>query len=157
MPCFRRAKLARGVALGLLLGLASCAARAPIDDDAHTVLTKIAVGSCSNQRVPIPTLRHAVAQRPDLFLYIGDNVYGDAISGDERLPELRESYDTLAHNADFQALRDAVPVLSVWDDHDYGLDDGGADFAAKDTSKQLFLDFWHVPPGDERRRHDGLY
>jgi alkaline phosphatase D len=47
--------------------------------------------------------------------------------------------------------------LAIWDDHDYGLNDGGADFAQKQASKQAFVDFWHLPADDPRRRRDGLY
>ena len=33
---------------------------------------------------------------------------------------------------------------SVWDDHDYGLNDIGKNYPFKEESKQIFLDFWGV-------------
>ena len=47
--------------------------------------------------------------------------------------------------------------LAVWDDHDYGSNDGGGDFPHKAVAKDLFLDFWKVPATDVRRSREGLY
>ena len=56
------------------------------DDDASSIKTvadlnhlpsKIAFGSCSNQNKPQPVLDTVVTQNPDLFIYLGDNIYGD--------------------------------------------------------------------------------
>lgn len=105
-------------------------------------LTRIAVGSCSEETEPLPIFAAAAAARPDLFLYIGDNVYGDARAGDMQLPELRKAYDDLSVNAHFSAFNMAVPMLAVWDDHDYGLNDAGADFPARELSERLFETYW---------------
>ena len=35
-------------------------------------------------------------------------------------------------------------MLSIWDDHDYGGNDDGAENNFKTTSEQIFLDFWRV-------------
>ena len=48
-------------------------------------------------------------------------------------------------------------MLATWDDHDYGLNDGGVEFAHKALAKDLFLDFWDVPAGDIRRTRGGIY
>jgi len=50
-----------------------------------------------------------------------------------------------------------VPVLATWDDHDYGQNDGGADFAHKEQAEQLFLDFWDIADEDPRARRPGVY
>ena len=50
--------------------------------------------------------------------------------------------------AGYNRLRDSVAHLAVWDDHDYGLNDGGGDFPHKAVSKDLFLEFWKVPADD---------
>jgi alkaline phosphatase D len=54
-------------------------------------------------------------------------------------------------------LRRAVPHLAIWDDNDYGLNDGGADFRFKGESKAAFLDFWRAPANDPRRARDGIH
>jgi alkaline phosphatase D len=54
-------------------------------------------------------------------------------------------------------LRSTVPHLATWDDHDYGKNDAGADFAGRDEAQKLFLQFWDVPPADARHQREGIY
>ena len=39
--------------------------------------TTIAFGSCANQDIPQPILGVAASYKPDLFVFLGDNIYGD--------------------------------------------------------------------------------
>lgn len=121
------------------------------------VLTSIAFGSCSTGEREIPILRTVAAEDHDLFMFIGDNVYGDVDSDDATAPELREAYHQLADRAEFQALRQRLPMLATWDDHDYGQDDAGGRFAFKGFTQQLFLDFWRAGDDDTRRTREGIY
>jgi hypothetical protein len=41
------------------------------------VISKIAFGSCGHQDHDQPVLDTVVAEQPDLFVYLGDNIYGD--------------------------------------------------------------------------------
>ena len=50
-----------------------------------------------------------------------------------------------------------VSTEFIWDDHDFGLNDGGSDYRYKDKAKDLFLDTWKIPSHDPRRLRDGLY
>lgn len=121
------------------------------------VLTSIAFGSCNTAEREIPILNTIVAEDHDLFMYIGDNVYGDVYSYDASLPELREAYHELAARPEFQALRARFPMLATWDDHDYGMNDTGARFAFKGFAETLFLDFWGAAEDDVRRTREGIY
>jgi len=126
-------------------------------DPAQT-LTRIAFGSCHDpEREGMEILERVAADNPDVFIYAGDNVYGDAWSWDAALPELRSAYAALAASPEFQALRARIPMLAVWDDHDYGLNDFGRSFPFKEYAERLFLDFWTISPEDERRQRDGIY
>jgi alkaline phosphatase D len=58
---------------------------------------------------------------------------------------------------DYRRLREAVPIAAVWDDHDFGLNDAGADYAYKDASKQMFFDFWGIAPEHPRRQRGGIH
>ena len=118
-------------------------------------LQRIAFGSCIDQTQPQPIWRALRAQHPDLMLFCGDNVY--ASEQPWQRSRLDAAYAQLAANADFAALRREVPALAIWDDHDYGLNDGGAEFSFKASSKAAFLDFWQVPSDSDRRFRDGLY
>ncbi len=133
------------------------AAEGPALPLASTTLTSIAFGSCNTAEREIPILNTIAAEDHDLFMYIGDNVYGDVYSDDATMPELREAYHMLADRPEFQALRARFPMLATWDDHDYGQNDMGGRFAFKGFAQQLFLDFWRAPEDDVRRTREGIY
>ncbi len=118
-------------------------------------LTRIAFGSCAQQRQPQPIWDAVLAHRPDLFIFAGDNVYGDFGAADA--DELKKAYATAAQIPGYGRLRQTVPHLATWDDHDYGRNDGGADFAHKAVAKEQFLRFWNVPADDVRRTREGIY
>ncbi len=113
----------------------------------------IGFGSCLTQERSMPIFNTIKDENYDLFLMIGDNVYGD--SEREDLLELREAYDKQRQN--FDNLNLNFPIEAIWDDHDYGLNDAGKEYAYKEDAKELFLDFWNIPMDDVRRSRDGLY
>jgi alkaline phosphatase D len=124
---------------------------------ADAVLTTILFGSCHTTERDLSILDTVSAAEGDLFIYTGDNVYGDAYSWDATLPELRQAYQELADAAPFQRLRQSTPMLATWDDHDYGMNDLGTEFPYKGFAEELFLEFWGVPAEDERRDRPGIY
>ena len=128
---------------------------AGLSAQARRPLTRIAFGSCAEQADSQPIWDAILAYKPELFIFAGDNVYGDFNTADAG--PLRKAYATADAIAGYNKLRDSVSHLAVWDDHDYGLNDGGGDFPHKAVSKDLFLDFWKVPPSDVRRTREGIY
>ena len=123
-------------------------------------ITRIALGSCAFQWDEQPIWDAVIAAEPDLFLYIGDAIYGD-FDGRQVYDVTRETLDrewgVLASVASFQRLAASVPVMAVWDNHDYGRAEGGAEFALKDVSKEIFLDFFGEPDPSPRRQRSGIY
>ncbi len=113
----------------------------------------ICFGSCSHQEKPQPIIDAIVADEPDLFIYLGDNIYADT----KEVSELKRHYATLAAKPEFLKLKRATRLLSTWDDHDYGWNDAGKEYALKKESEQIFLDFWDVPKDHARRKHEGIY
>lgn len=142
----RRMTLA--AAVFLVLGAGPAPTKAP-----EKPVSRIAFGSCLGQDLPQPIWARVLAARPDLFVFLGDNVYSD--TDDPKL--LRAAYAKLASQPGFQSLKKTVPVLATWDDHDYGTNDSGGDFPAKEASKQIFLDFFGVPADSPRRTRQGVY
>jgi alkaline phosphatase D len=118
-------------------------------------LTRIAFGSCADQTRPQPIWGAILAYRPELFLFMGDNVYGDADGAD--IAPLRRAYDAARQIPGYVRLRETVPHLAIWDDHDFGKNDGGADYPLKAAAKDEFLRFWDLPADDIRRSREGLY
>lgn len=121
----------------------------------QTSRLRLAIGSCADQRQPQPIWDTVRAARPDLVIFGGDNVY--ASEQPFRIEALRTAYDMLEAKPDFRALRDGVPHFPIWDDHDYGLNDGGAGWPHAQAAKDEFLRFWRVPADDPRRHREGLY
>jgi alkaline phosphatase D len=116
-------------------------------------VSRIAFGSCIQQDLDCPILSTIAKEEPQLMLFIGDNIYGDTSD-----PEvLRAKYAALAEKPDFQRLITSTRVMATWDDHDYGMNDGGGDFAFRDVSQVEFMNFWQVPSQSPRRRSAGVY
>ena len=78
------------------------------------IIQKIAFGSCSHEDKKQPLLSLAAKESPDLFIYLGDNIYGDT----EDMAELMTKYIKLGNKPEFQELNDSTTVLATWDDHD---------------------------------------
>lgn len=116
-------------------------------------VSRIGLGSCARQDKPQPVLSLAAAQRPDLFVWLGDNIYGDT----EDMALLASKYAMLGCRSEFQELNNVAPFLAVWDDHDYGVNDGGREYPKKVESKAEFLKFWNEPVGSKRFGHEGIY
>jgi alkaline phosphatase D len=137
-----------------LLSLPACATRGTTAAEARVEpLRRIAFGSCAQQDAPQPIWDTVLAADPELFLCLGDNIYGDTTD----MAELRAKYRMLAEQPGYRRLRQTVPVLAVWDDHDYGANDAGAEYPMKEASQQAFLDFFGVPADSPRRRRAGIY
>ena len=116
---------------------------------------KIIFGSCSNQNRKMSHWRQILSYKPDALFLLGDNVYGDFYNAEAQ--NLKLAYNKLDHNESFKTLKNNVPILSVWDDHDYGQNDAGKNWTYKEISKQIFLDFFNVPLNDMRRHREGIY
>ena len=115
-------------------------------------ITRIAFGSCLQQRRPHSILQAIVDFDPDLFIFTGDNIYADT-----RVPAyMEEEYRRLEVSELYQLLEASCPVVATWDDHDYGENDAGADYPMKEASEQLFEAFWGLEssPASER---EGVY
>lgn len=116
--------------------------------------TRIAFGSCAHQDKPQPIWTPILADRPDMFVFLGDNIYADT----DDPADIQACYDRLAQVPGFQQLRANTQVLATWDDHDYGQNDIGREYMAKHESRRIMLDFFGEPADSERRtRPDGIY
>ncbi len=129
----------------------------PQQHDSHAALdrtlTRIAFGSCADGGKEQAIWEAVLAAKPELFLFLGDNVYGDT----RDMAVLRAKYAQLARQPGFVQLRDTTPIAATWDDHDFGEDDAGGDFPQKEASRQVFFDFWGEPADSPRRARDGVY
>ena len=114
---------------------------------------KIGLGSCNNQNYPTPAWDALEDENLNAFFFLGDNVYGDIPSGE--LDYLKQSYDLFG--SVMPTWLKETELLVIWDDHDFGLNDGGASYKYRSQSQKLFNDFWNIPQADERRSREGIY
>ena len=126
--------------------------------EAHAeALETIALGSCARNGQPQPVWTAIRAHAPDLFVFLGDNVYADRDGTPRGAAQIAAAYAELEAEPGWRELRAACGVLATWDDHDYGKNDGGAEWELKEVSQKLFLDFFGVPEDSPRRRRAGVY
>ena len=138
------------VLVGCCMAAATCCHAVQADD---APLSRISFGSCAKQDQPQPIWEAIVAGQPELFVFLGDNIYGDSPDMDV----LRAKYALLNEQPGFKKLRQVCPLVATWDDHDYGKDDAGAEFTMRRESQQVFLDFLGVEKNDSRRTQEGIY
>ena len=72
---------------------------------------RVAFGSCARTGRPQPIWRQIENARPDIFLWLGDNVYADTVRPEILAEELRRQRD----HPDLRPLLASVPQLAVWD------------------------------------------
>lgn len=119
----------------------------------QNVFTRIAFGSCSEEDTEEQMWSDIIAQKPQLWIWLGDNVYAD--THDMKL--LRTQYQKQKTNPEYLKLLEACPVIGIWDDHDYGINDSGKFYTKKKESKEELLRFLDVPANAPVRKHEGAY
>ena len=143
------------ISLSLFISVAlfSCNTSSNESQSADQKSITIVFGSCAHEDEPQPMLDVATNLDPDVFIYLGDNIYGDSRDMDV----LKAKYAKLSAKPEFQRLRQSSRIMAVWDDHDFGENDAGRHYPFKAESKDIFLDFWEVPDNSARRSHPGIY
>ncbi|MEJ2583358.1 MAG: alkaline phosphatase D family protein, partial [Acidobacteriota bacterium] len=104
---------------------------------------RVAFGSCpkfQDDRVQ-PIWPVISSFEPDLFFWIGDNIYGDTLDPDI----LREEYRRQRDVPGLQPLLHNTPHLAVWDDHDFALNNHDRTNPIKFEALEVFKDYWANP------------
>lgn len=141
--------------------LIGCKSRVPVvhvsDSNARnegiTEEVVVAFGSCNKHDEENVFWDDILGLQPDVFIWGGDNIYADT----EDMAKMQGIYQMQKDIPAYAALTDTVFVTGTWDDHDYGVNDGGEEFSKKKESLQLFLDFMEVPKDHPRRAREGVY
>ncbi|HUH73236.1 MAG TPA: alkaline phosphatase D family protein [Chitinophagales bacterium] len=135
-------------------------------NDDPRVLSKIAFGSCASQMDyfaldPVKNrgiFSTIVDKNPDVYIAGGDNVYADIIAVlPGNVEYINTAYRQMWADPDFMNLRNNVPIIATWDDHDYGQNDGTSMNVSKVVAKNAFLSWWKIPQNSPIRKRDGIY
>ena len=110
----------------------------------RNTLVQIAFGSCISDPSS-PIWDSILATDPDVFILLGDTVY---LEHEDlgRSKRIRARFHRLFSEPGFARLRKAIPTYAIWDDHDFGPNDGDSQFIHADVSRMVFRDFWSLPP-----------
>lgn len=115
---------------------------------------KYGLGSCLDQRIRQDIWSSIQKENIDGFIFLGDNVYGDTPSGN--LSKMKTAYKIQQSKLP-KWLMNEKEILAIWDDHDFGINDGGGDYPYKKEAQKLFLDFWKISDLDPRSNREGIY
>ena len=108
-------------------------------------LQRVLFGSCIKENKPVPIYQTIVAHRPDLFVLLVYNIDADTediYADTDDIDVMRAKYARLRSTPEFSQLLKTCPVLAIWDDHNYGSHDAGADYPKRIESQKVCVDFW---------------
>jgi len=115
--------------------------------------SRIAFGSCNNAYASNELWDDVLLAQPEAWIWGGDIVYADSDDFDT----IEKHYRRQLENVEYRRLTESSKILATWDDHDYGMNDGGVSFSAKSKSQEAFLNFLKVGQSDPRRDQEGVY
>jgi alkaline phosphatase D len=103
----------------------------------------VALGSCARlDDDPVQPIWSVVERlEPDLFFWLGDNVYADTLDPDIIAEEYRQQRDV----PNYQRTLQETPHLGIWDDHDFGLNDHDRTNPIRQQSLDVFRRYWPNP------------
>jgi len=113
----------------------------------------IAFGSCNRQNIDNKLWDDVLNNNPNIWVWGGDIIYSDT----DDMIKMANDYELLLNQKEYDSLRKTIEVHGTWDDHDYGLNDGGEEYIKKAESQKLLLDFLEVDKEDNRRNRAGVY
>ncbi len=90
------------------------------------------------------TFTQIANRKPDLMLWLGDNVYFREVDWYTR-SGMQHRYTHDRSISELQPLLASTPQYAIWDDHDYGPDDSDGTWVHKETAWEVFQDFWGNP------------
>lgn len=118
----------------------------------NTESFRFCFGSCNFHWANQSHWKTIAKENPDLWVWLGDNIYGDTTN----MRSMQGKYQQLL-NSEYGAFQRQFPVDGLWDDHDFGTNNGNRTYSMKKESQELHLDFLGVAKSDERRKREGIY
>ena len=112
---------------------------------------EVSFGSCHmpeymEEEVPNFWEDMRTVSHPDLWLWLGDNMYRDGSDINAK----RLQYNKVKEEARYQEHgpinpESPIPIMAGWDDHDYGYNDAGSDYVCKEQSQAEWAHFTDIP------------
>ena len=118
-----------------------------------STIQTLSFGSCNDEDESQNYWNTILETDPDLWIWMGDNIYGDS----EDMNILKNKYDKQNNHIEYKEFIRQIPIIGIWYDHDFVINDGNRLYPKKEESKDLMLDFLNVPEDAEVRLRSGAY
>lgn len=108
---------------------------------------RVAFGSCCRIQFDREQRIFEVVRQlePDLFLWLGDNIYADSVEPTALADLYRQQ--RVVHS--LEPLIRSTPQLAIWDDHDFGYNDSDRLNPIRTETLRLFRSYWANPSSGE--------
>lgn len=108
---------------------------------------KFALCSCMHDVFHNPKIwKDLISQKPDVIFFIGDSTYADNLAGTSTPFTLWKRFAEVRQVLEIYHLPRLIPIIAVWDDHDFGENDGDSRFPYVSESAKNFLTFFPQSP-----------
>lgn len=119
---------------------------------------KVALASCMNDFFKSACTQMWASlgkQTPDLVFLVGDTCYANNESDGTQLGFWNRYCETRSRIGIFRH-KNLVPIMAVWDDHDFGGNNFDGSYNGKKFTLELFSNFWLYPEHDKYKRGVGV-
>lgn len=114
---------------------------------------KILFASCLHQSQEAAILKDMITENADLVIAMGDLVYASSPSDQP----IDSAYQKQFSRPDFLKLITRSPLIGIWDDHDYGQNDGGKTNPLKLEAQSAYLKYLKNNAPLIKNPNQGLY
>ena len=116
-------------------------------------IKSIGFGSCN--RIDLDQkIWDVIANQPmNAWVWLGDIVYTEG----EKMDDLALKYSIQKSLPAYRKLSSKTNIFGIWDDHDFGKNDGGIEFRKKQQSRDLLFDFLDLSTDHPARSRNGAY
>ena len=130
-------------------------AHIPLPDAAGTITFL----SCNNQQKQTGIFDRVRERDPDLVVWTGDIIYPDwpVPWPGNNLDKIAHKYALLQQSEGYQRLCAEVPVTGIYDDHDFGQNNGNATYHWKKESAALLRRFLGEDSSSERSHREAAF
>ena len=111
----------------------------------NTTLSNFSFGSCYKYRYRNKMFKTIIKNNPQLWIWSGDVVYVS------KSREAENMFNNTKNDKYYMRIREKIPTIGTWDDHDFGQNDGNRKYKKKNFYKNLFLNFIDEPSNSIRR------
>jgi len=106
-----------------------------------------AMGSCAELSTPAreEIFTSILAKKPEFFFWLGDNTYYKSSEWNDSTL-MAEAWTRRHASPPLATMMAAIPQRAIWDDHDYGPNDGDSTYALRGVSAKIFSSVWKDTP-----------